>query len=129
MKRVIAFTLVVAGLSLLVGCAAKALRAGAERIVVGHHLPKNCKFRGQVMGEQGGALTGGWTSNKNLAKGSMNEIRNQALDKGANYVQILTKEAGNTMSGSGFGFSGGQTDVTTMGNAYLCPPKSIGIAE
>ncbi|MEZ4750601.1 MAG: DUF4156 domain-containing protein [Bdellovibrionota bacterium] len=111
------------------GCAAKQLRPGAEKIIVGNNVPKNCKFKGQVMGEQGGALTGGWTSNKNLAMGAMNEMRNEALALGANYVQLLTRSTGNTMSGSDYGFGGGQTDVTQQGNAYLCPPSSLGTGQ
>ena len=113
-------------------CAAKALRPGAERIIVTRQpAPKGCRFVGTVVGEQGGSFTGGWTSNKNLAQGATNDLKNKAFDLGGNYVVLETNTAGNTHSGSwgGFGGSmhGGQTDVTNTGNAYKCPPSVIGL--
>ncbi len=110
------------------GCAAKGVRPGAEKILVTKNpAPKGCKFLGTVIGEQGGALTGGWTSNKNLAVGAINDMKNNALDLGANYVSLEVNTAGSTMSGSGHGFSGGQTDSTYTGNAYKCPPELVGL--
>src|SRR5262249_48343821 len=123
--------LVVLAFPFLFACAATTLNSGAEKIIVSHQAaPKTCKFAGQVLGEQGGALTGGWTSNKNLAQGAMNDMRNKALELGANYVVLEESKAGNTMSGSGsngiFSASSQQTDVTQVGNAYKCPPADIG---
>jgi len=115
-------------------CASKALTPGAEKIIVTRQAaPKTCKFAGQVMGEQGGSLTGAWTSNKNLAAGAMNDMRNAAFALGANYVVLEADRAGSTMSGGGggmgggFSMNGGQTDVTQIGNAYKCPPADIGM--
>lgn len=51
----------------------------------------------------------------------MNDMRNQAANMGANYIQIINSRAGN--SGS-LGPDGGgiqQTNVTNIGNAYSCP--------
>ena len=42
---------------------------------------------------------------------------------GANYVVLETTTAGNTISGNGRSMSGGQTDVTHMGNAFVCPAQ------
>lgn len=113
---------------ILGACSAKQLRPGAEKIIVTkQNAPKGCKFKGAVVGEQGGSFTGGWTSNKNLAQGALNDMRNKAFDLGANYVVLETNTAGNTMSGSRYGTSGGQTDVTKTGNAYACPPDKIGL--
>ncbi|NDG84622.1 MAG: DUF4156 domain-containing protein [Proteobacteria bacterium] len=117
---------------LMAACAATSLRPGAERVIVTRQpAPAGCKFRGQVMGEQGGSFTGGWTSNKNLAQGAMNDMRNNALNLGANYVVLEESKAGNTghVSGHGIFVSGSsqQTDVTQVGNAYACPPKLIGM--
>lgn len=114
----------------LIGCAAKTLKPGADRILVTRQpAPQTCRFVGTVIGEQGGALTGGWTSNKNLAQGAMNDMKNQALDMGANYVVLENTNAGNTMnmSTSGGFLSGGssQTDVTHTGNAYVCPDEVL----
>ncbi len=110
------------------GCAAKSVKQGAERVIVSKNpAPKECKFLGTVIGEQGGALTGGWTSNKNLATGAINDMKNSAFDLGANYVSLEVNTAGSTQSGNSWGFSGQQTDSTYTGNAYKCPPKSIGL--
>jgi hypothetical protein len=110
------------------GCAATKLSPGAEKILVTRQpAPKTCKFRGQVLGEQGGMLTGGWTSNKNLAQGAMNDMRNKAAEVGANYVVLEESKAGNTFSRGGVSMTGGQTDVTQIGNAYLCPAADIGM--
>ncbi len=119
-------------LGALTGCAATTLKAGAEKIIVTKTpAPKGCKFLGAVVGEQGGSLSGGWTSNKNLAAGALNDMRNKALELGANYVQLETDRAGVTGSGSGgahgWSSSSQQTDVTNTGNAYKCNPADIGL--
>lgn len=98
-------------------------------------VPKGCKYLGQVVGNQGNFFTGGFTSNRNLEEGAMNDLKNKAVRLGANYIQLVTNRAGVTgsMSGSfdrnGGVMSGGsqQTNVTNLGNAYLCPPKLIGL--
>jgi len=115
---------------LFTGCAATQVKPGAALVLVTHQpAPKGCKFLGTVIGEQGGALTGGWTSNKNLAQGAMNDMKNKAYDLGGNYVVLENTNAGSTMSGNMWSMSSSQTDVTHSGNAYKCPPKAIGIAE
>ena len=120
--------LVLPALYLFSGCAAKGVKAGAERVIVTKNAaPKECKFMCTVIGEQGGAFTGGWTSNKNLAVGAMNDMKNGAFDLGANFVSLEVNTAGATQSGSRWGMSGQQTDSTYTGNAYKCPPKSIGL--
>ena len=107
---------------MMAGCAATALRPGAERVMVTRlPPPSECKFVGTLVGEQGGSLTGPFTSNKRLAQGAMNDMKNQAKEMGANYVLLETTTAGNTISGRRSGMSGGQTDVTHMGNAFVCP--------
>ena len=59
------------------GCAATALRPGAERVLVTHSpAPRDCRFTGTVIGEQGGSITGPFTSNNNLAQGAVNDMKN-----------------------------------------------------
>ena len=82
--------------------------------------PSVCKFVGTLVGQQGDALTGPFTSNKALAQGAMNDMKNQAQEIGANYVVLETTTAGNTISGSRTSMSGQQTDVTHVGNAFTC---------
>jgi hypothetical protein len=109
-------------LALVAGCAATGLRPGAERILVTRlPPPSDCKFVGTLVGEQGGSFTGPFTSNKSLAQGAMNDMKNQAQGIGANYVLLETTTAGNTIGGGRSGLSGGQTDVTHVGNAFVCP--------
>jgi hypothetical protein len=109
----------------LVGCAVTQLRPGAEMVLVTHAPPpESCRFVGTVVGQQGGSLEGQFTSNKTLAEGAVNDLKNQAYEKGANYVLLETTSTGNTMSGGPRYVSGGQTDVTHMGNAFVCPQQS-----
>jgi hypothetical protein len=106
-----------------IGCGATALRPGAEGVLVTHAPPSNqCRFVGTLVGQQGDALTGPFTSNRDLAEGAVNDLKNQAHEQGANYVLLETTTAGNTISGGRHSLSGGQTDVTHMGNAFVCPP-------
>ena len=81
----------------------------------------DCKFVQTLVGEQGGSFTGPFTSNRSLAEGAMNDMKNKAHGVGANYVLLETTTAGNTVGGGRHGLSGGQTDVTHVGNAFICP--------
>lgn len=104
---------------LLSGCAATApMSSQASMVLVSPNPPpKGCKYVGDVVGNQGNFFTGAYTSNKNLERGSINDMRNQAAMKGGNYVQMLANRAGVT------GSNGGQqqTNVVYTGNAYYCP--------
>ncbi len=127
-KRKLLTTLLLAS---LIGCSAIQLRPEAARVIVSRNAaPKGCKFIASVTGSQGDFFRGGYTSNKNLAEGAMNDLKNQASDLGANYVQLETNQAGVTGSGGSYGGGGGgmaQTDVTNTGNAYRCNPADIGL--
>jgi hypothetical protein len=118
----------VLAISSALGCAAISVKPGAEKVIVTRQsAPKSCKYLGSVVGNQGGSLTGGLTSNRNLAEGATNDMKNKAFDMGANYVVLETNQAGSTQSGDYHSFSGQQTDVTNTGNAYHCPPEEIGL--
>jgi hypothetical protein len=104
------------------GCAATSLKPGAARVMVTKNAaPPGCVYLGSVVGEQGGSFSGKYTSNANLAEGAFNDMKNKAHAMGANYVVLENTQAGNTMSGDKNGVSGGQTDVTHIGNAFKCP--------
>ncbi len=120
----------------ITGCASIQMEPQATRIIASPNpAPKGCKYLGQVVGNQGNFFTGGFTSNRNLEEGAMNDLRNKASKLGANYIQLVTNRAGVTGSMNGsLGHQGGymsgsseQTNVTNLGNAYLCPSKSIGL--
>jgi len=132
--------IVVAGMALvLTGCAATEAvspEVNSKVIASTNPAPKECKFITQVLGSQGNFFTGAWTSNANLEQGSMTDLKNKAYLAHGNYVQLVTNRAGVTGSssfssdGQGGFFGGGssqQTNVTSTGNVYHCPPKSIGL--
>ena len=112
--------------TLLGGCAATALSPGAARVMVTKtQAPPGCVYMGSVVGEQGGAFSGKYTSNKNLAEGAFNDMKNKAHELGANYVVLEDTHAGSTISGDKNSVSGGQTDVTHIGNAFKCPATEV----
>jgi uncharacterized protein YbjQ (UPF0145 family) len=127
MKK-ISFAIVVASM-LISGCASIPLDQQASRVIASPNAaPKGCKYKGQVVGNQGNFFTGVYTSNKNLEEGAMNDLKNQASKMGANYIQLVTNRAGNTGNfDSTFGGHMAETNVTNLGNAYSCPPASIGL--
>lgn len=117
---------------ILAGCAAIPLDPQATRVIASPNpAPKGCKYVGQVSGNQGNFFTGDYTSNVHLEEGAMNDMKNKASKLGANYIQVITNRAGNTGSvGGNNGMVSGhisQTNVTNMGNAYICPPSSVGL--
>lgn len=106
---------------LMSSCASLKLEPQAQLVQVTPNPPsKDCRYVGQVIGNQGNFFTGPWTSNKNLEQGAINDMRNQAAKLGANYIQIITTRAGNTGSYNGTSGDFSQTNVTYNGNAYFC---------
>ena len=107
---------------ILVGCAATPLVSGTHNIRITHTEPgKECKFLGDVTGNQGNLISGGWTSNENLETGARNDLKNKAYALGGNLVVILTQRAGQTGSAWDGSGSSHQTNVTISGNVYRCP--------
>lgn len=120
MKKMLLLFVFFFALLLLAGCAATQLTTAGQQVRVTHQEPESgedCKYLGTVTGSQGGALTGGLTSNENLETGALNDLRNKAAEMGGNLVVILTQRAGQTISTTG---SGEQTNVTMTGNVYSC---------
>jgi hypothetical protein len=118
MKYVAVFAVVVIGLA---ACKAIPLQPGAETVRLTNEEPKDCKFLGDVTGNQGNAFTGDFTSNRTLETGARNDIKNQARAMGGNVVYLLTNRAGNTGSVGENGGGISQTNVTLSGNVYSCP--------
>ena len=118
MKKITAIFLAV----VVAGCAAVPLNPSAERVRLTHSEPgKECKFLGDVTGNQGNSFSGAWTSNENLETGARNDIKNKAVAMGGNVVAILTHRAGQTGSYGQYGGSSQQTNVVLTGNVYSCP--------
>jgi len=100
-------------LIILVGCAAKPLKPGAEKVFLSNEKPLGqCEFMGEVVGGQGNWWTDDITSTKALVEGSRNDIRNAAFDLGANYVHIQQTAQDTSYLGGG--------KIGMMGNAYRC---------
>jgi hypothetical protein len=103
----------------ILGCAAIAIKPGAEKVRVTKTEPgKECTFLGEATGSQGNFLTGDFTSNSNLETGARNDLKNKAAAMGGNVVFILTDRAGQT---GGYQSGGSQTNVVITGNVYSCP--------
>ncbi|MGB1297014.1 MAG: DUF4156 domain-containing protein [Psychrobium sp.] len=104
----------------LTACSAIPLQQSAAQIRLTHTEPENCKFLGDVTGNQGDFFTGGFTSNADLETGARNDIKNKANAMGGNVVYLLTQRAGQTGSyGDEYGGTQ-QTNVTLSGNVYHC---------
>lgn len=104
--------------TLLSACAAVAPNPGAEKVRITNQEPdKTCKFLGDVQGGQGGYWTGGYTTNENLERGALNDLKNKAAALGGNTIEILTNRA----TDAGYLFSSYKQEVTLVGNVYACP--------
>ena len=125
MKKIVAVAIVSI---LFSGCAAIPLDPQAHRIIASPNpAPNGCKYLGQIVGNQGNFFTGSYTSNPHLEEGSMNDMKNKANRLGANYIQTITNRASITGSIGRFSGRSEQTNVTNVGNAYKCPPASVGL--
>lgn len=109
---------------LLAACAAKQASPGAEKVYVSENPPApGCRFVGEVQGSQGNFWTSDFTSDRNLLVGARNELRNQALSLGANYVVIETQSHSNNTAHYSLG---GTYASVIIGNAYACPDPMAG---
>jgi len=103
----------------LSACAAKQASPGADRIMVSEEPPSvKCRFVGEVQGSQGNFWTSDFTSDRNLLSGARNEMRNQALSLGANYVMVETQSHSHNTTHYSLG---GTYASVIIGNAYFCP--------
>lgn len=106
-------------IAFLTACAAKPTYPGAERVFVSELPPApECRFVGEVQGSQGNFWTAEFTSDRNILSGARNEMRNQALGLGANYVMVETQSHSNNTAGYSLG---GTFSSVIIGNAYTCP--------
>lgn len=99
----------------LAGCAANNLTSEGNRVVILKEIPVqyHCAYKGEIAGSQGNWMTGYWTSNKNLALGARNDLRNEAAKLGANVVVIAETLSGTDESNE-------LKNVTHIGRAYYC---------
>lgn len=99
----------------LTGCMAHSVTPQAQKVVIVQSLPTQfqCTYKGEVVGSQGNWLTGGWTTNRNLALGARNDLRNEAAKLGANVV-VITETLNSTDEDNSL------ENITHVGRAYIC---------
>jgi hypothetical protein len=111
-------------IAFLTACSAKQVSPGAEKIFVSENPPpQGCLYMGEVQGSQGNFWTSEFTSDRNLLTGARNEMRNQALSLGANYVVVETQSHSHNTAGYSLG---GTYASVIIGNAYKCPAQFLG---
>jgi hypothetical protein len=97
----------------LLACSTPALSPAAAHVTVTRNAPPpTCTTVGYIVGEGGGTFGGSWISNDDLINYAMNDLRNKAAERGANYVQSDPPQLGNG--------KGTTTTVTMTGTAYRC---------
>lgn len=101
--------------ALLAGCMANSVTEQGQQVVIVQSLPSRyeCTYKGEVVGSQGNWFTGGWTSNRNLALGARNDLRNEAAKLGANVV-VITETINATDDENSL------ENITHVGRAYIC---------
>ena len=113
MRKRILVVLAVTCLGMIAACAAKRLEPQGGTVQIVYEKPEgNCRRMYDVVGSQGNWFTGAHTSNKNLAEGAMNDLRNQAGAMGGTHVWIHQQ----AMNTSGYS----TTNSLVMGTVYKC---------
>lgn len=97
----------------LLACSTPALHPAAAHVAVTRNPPPpSCTSVAYIVGEGGGTFGGGWISNDQLLEYALNDLRNKAAERGANYVQSDPPQLGNG--------KGTTTTATITGTAYRC---------
>ena len=96
-------------------CKTAELTPAGSQVAASRNPPApGCQSVGYLTGKGGGAA-GGYVSNEHLIEYALNDLRNQAAEHGANYVQHDPPGLGGT--------DGTTTSVTITGTAYRCPTQ------
>jgi len=95
----------------LVGCETTQLHDHSQSIQIRWDAPEQlegCTDKGTIIGSEGSWYSFWFISNRALTDGALNDMKNQAAQRGANTVDLYSPQD--------FG-----TSVTLLGNAYDCP--------
>jgi hypothetical protein len=99
--------------ALLLACSTPALSPAAAHVAVTRNPPpSSCTTVAYLVGEGGGTFGGACISNDDLINYALNDLRNKAAARGANYVQSDAPQLGNG--------KGTTTTATITGTAYRC---------
>ncbi|HVJ17079.1 MAG TPA: DUF4156 domain-containing protein [Polyangiaceae bacterium] len=117
---------IVFGLVFLAGCRTADLSGPGAQVATSQsapvdlgYVPSSCKSLGYIVGRGGGSFGGSWVSNESLIEYAMNDLRNQAAERGANYVQHDSPTLG--VPGS----DGATSTATVSGTAYFCSRREV----
>ena len=110
------FSCTVLLIGLLTACSTAGLTPAGARVTASPNPPPaGCIEVKHLVGEGGGSFGGGFIANDDLIEYALNDLRNQAAEAGANYVQHDPPTLGNG--------DGTTTTATISGTAFLCPGK------
>ena len=99
---------------LVSACSTADLTADGARVVASRNAPAaTCEEVKYLVGHGGGTFGGEYIANDDLIEYAMNDLRNQAAEAGANYVQHDSPQLGDG--------DGTTTTATISGTAYRCP--------
>ena len=104
-------TLVGCCMLILVGCETTQLHSDSNSVRIRWDAAEQlegCSDKGTIIGSEGSWYSFWLISNRALTDGALNDIKNQAAQRGANTVDLYSPQ--------NFG-----TSVTLLGNAYNCP--------
>src|SRR5262245_29438474 len=114
------------GLLFLAGCRTADLSGPGAQVATSQsapidlgYVPSSCKSLGYIVGRGGGSFTGSFLTNEDLVEYAMNDLRNQAAERGANYVQHDTPQLGVP------GGDGATSTATVSGTAYFCSRRAV----
>lgn len=96
---------------MLSACVGQPIKVEAAQIRMLDLEPENCKFLGEVYGTQGNIVTGLFTTDEELIAGARNDVRNEALELGANSLFITKTSPSRTHNLDSYSF---------YGKAYRC---------
>ncbi|WEM41684.1 DUF4156 domain-containing protein [Photobacterium sp. DA100] len=95
---------------MLAGCSTTPLSDNAGGVALtwdANDIRNTCERRGTLIGSQGSWYNYWFISDRDLTRGALNQLQNQAYELGANKVSLYSPPD----------FS---TSVTLIGNAYYC---------
>jgi hypothetical protein len=107
------FGIGIASMFVLMGCAANAINPNAMQVrILDKPADSKCQYIGEAIGSQGNFFTGAYTTDANLQRGALNDLKNQAAEMGGNAIVMVANNSGLT--------AGSQRNVTSVGNVYKC---------
>ena len=99
------------------GCSSTKPTTQGAAVEIVTEKPVGCRLLGEVVGSQGNAFSGDFTSDKALMIGARNDLRNKTAAMGGNMVQVQS-----TLNGT-HPYSAGAISSTVVGNAFACAAR------